>query len=286
MKTNRRTVAMLLLAALAISLTAGCGYKTIPPGSVGVKFNGSTGVSQHLLKPELVWVGYNETLVIYPTNIQQVSYVRDAKEGDKPKDDSIRATTSEGAPLPVDVTVSYRIPNDGAALTAIFNRFGMPDEDPEHPLTYIQNEFVRWATVVAVNKVSGRHSIFDLLSKDRASFGPEVKAELQPIMEEWGLHLEDVLIREIHPPDSITAKITEQQGARAELAQLKIQKQQAVLDAKTTIINAQREAEKNRLLSLQGDQAVALKKLELRRVFIERWDGQSGLVGDGPIPQF
>ena len=70
------------------------------------------------------------------------------------------------------------------------------------------------------------------------------------------------------------------------MAQLKIQKQQAVIDAETTIINAQREAEKNRLLSQQGTQAVELKKLELRKAFIEKWDGQSGLVGSGPIPQF
>ncbi|MCX6381877.1 MAG: hypothetical protein NT023_20775 [Armatimonadetes bacterium] len=52
------------------------------------------------------------------------------------------------------------------------------------------------------------------------------------------------------------------------------------------IIDKQKEAEQNRLLSLQGDQALALKKLERRKVFTERWDGKSGLVGDSIIPRF
>ena len=276
----------LLLILLVLPLMAGCGFHSIPPGNVGVKFNGASGISQHLLKPEVVFVGWNDHLVVYPTNIQIATYVRNAKEGDKPIDDSIRATTIEGATLPVDVSVSYRIPSDPASVAMIFNKFGMPDEDPDHPLSYIQTQFIRWATVVAVNNVSGRHSIFDLLSKDRAAFGPEVKAELVPILESWGLKCEDVAIREIHPPEAITAKITEQQALRAQLEQLKIQKQQAVTDAQTTIIQAQQEAEKNRLLSQQGTQGIELKKLELRKTFIERWDGKSGLVGSGPIPQY
>ncbi|HLV81824.1 MAG TPA: hypothetical protein VKT32_16170, partial [Chthonomonadaceae bacterium] len=59
----------------------------------------------------------------------------------------------------------------------------------------------------------------------------------------------------------------------------------AITEAQTTLIQAQQEAEMNRLLSSQGDQAIALKRLERRRAFIERWDGQSPLIGSGPIPQ-
>ena len=285
MKTNIRAIALLPVALFVMLSTTGC-FKSIPPGSVGVKFNGASGISEHILTPSMVWVGWNETLVTYPTSLQQATYVKNAKEGDKEVDDSIRATTSEGATLPVDVTISYRIPGDSGNITTVFNKFGMPEEDEDHPLVHIQAEFVRWATIIAVNNVSSRHSIFDLLSKDRAKFGPEVKAELAPIFEQWGLRCEDCLIREIHPPQEITDRINEQQSAHAELSQLMIEKQQAVTDAQTTVINAQREAEKNHLLSQQGAQALSLKKLELKKAFIERWDGQSGLVGSGPIPQF
>jgi regulator of protease activity HflC (stomatin/prohibitin superfamily) len=280
-------VALAVILLLLITfLGSGCGFKSIPPGSVGVKFNGASGVSTHLLRPEVVWVGWNEQLIIYPTNIQQATFVRNAQEGDKKKDDSIEAATSEGAVLPVDVTVSYRIPGDSESITKVFNTFGVPSDDPEHPLHHIQKTFIRWAAVVAVNDVSSRSSIFDLISKGRAQFGPDVKAVLGPLLESWGLKLEDVMIREIHPPQEIVDKITEQQQMRAELQRITILKQQAVTEAQTTIIEAQKVAEQNRLLAQQGQQALALKKLERRKTFIERWDGHSGLVGSGPIPQF
>ena len=277
--------AVLVLLAI-VFLGSGCSFKSIPPGSVGVKFNGASGVSTHLLRPEVVWVGWNEKLIIYPTNIQQATFVKNAQEGDKMKDDSIQAATSEGAVLPVDVTVSYRIPSDSENITKVFNTFGVPSDDPEHPLHYIQKSFIRWATVVAVNDVSSRSSIFDLISKGRAQFGPDVKVVLGPLLESWGLKLEDVMIREIHPPDEIVEKINEQQQMHAELQRITILKQQAVTEAQTTIIEAQKIAEQNRLLAQQGQQALALKKLERRRTFIERWDGRSGLVGSGPIPAF
>ncbi len=276
-----------LLGLFGILLfSSGCGFHQIPPGSVGVKFNGASGVSHQLLRPEVVWVGWNERLIIYPTNIQQAVFVQSATEGDKRKDDSVQASTKEGAVLPVDVTVSYRIPADTESITQVFNTFGTPSDDPDHPLHYIQSNFVRWATIVAVNDVSSKHSIFDLISVHRAQFGPEVKASLAPRFASWGLKLEDVLIREIHPPQEIVNKIMEQQQARSELQRVNIQKQQAVTEAQTLIIDAQKEAEQNRLLSLQGDQALALKKLERRRIFTERWDGKSGLVGDSVIPRF
>lgn len=279
-------VGIIVLFGLGSTLMGGCGFRQIPPGSVGVKFNGASGVSQQLLRPEVVWVGWNEKLIIYPTNIQQAIFVKSATEGDKARDDSVLASTKEGAVLPVDVTVSYRISPTTESIRQVFNTFGTPDYDGEHPMHYIQSTFVRWATIVAVNDVSSKHSIFDLISTHRAQFGPEVKVALASRLEQWGLKLEDVLIREIHPPDEIVNKITEQQQIRSELQRINIQKQQAITEAQTLLIDAQKEAEQNRLLALQGTQALELKKLERRKIFIERWDGHSSIIGDTIIPHF
>lgn len=279
-------IGVLVLFFLGSTLIGGCGFRQIPPGSVGVKFNGASGVSHQLLRPEVVWVGWNERLIIYPTNIQQAIFVRSATEGDKNKDDSVLASTKEGAVLPVDVTVSYRISPTAESIKLVFDTFGTPEANANMPMHYIQSTFVRWATIVAVNDVSSRHSIFDLISTRRAQFGPNVKETLTPIMEGWGLKLEDVLIREIHPPEEIVNKITEQQQIRSELQRINIQKQQAITEAQTLIIEAQKEAEQNRLLAMQGAQALELKKLERRKIFIERWDGHSSIIGDTIIPHF
>ncbi len=283
MNITRRIIAVITIMVAQAAIT-GCSPHAIPQGSVGVKFNGATGISDHILKPEWVWTSwFNERLIIYPTSIQTASYVHRVREGEKQKDDSIRATTSEGATLPMDVTVSYRIPADKSSVVTVFKTFGVPDNDPDHPLAYIQSNFIRWSVIAAVNDVSARHTLFNLLTKDRATIGNDVKAELDPIMSKWGLRLESVQIREIHPPAEIERKLNEQQQARAEVKQLLIKKQQATTDGQTLVIQAQAEAAKNELLSKQGDQAVALKRLELHRIFNEKWDGEPASYGPLPI---
>jgi len=271
--------AFLVAGALLLTVTtAGCATK-IPVASVGVKFNATSGVSQKILKPEVIWVNpFTEHLIIYPTSINNASFVRNSHEGALYGDDSVKASTVEGAILPVDVTIAYRIPADPENVVRVFNNFGTSE------LKEIQHTHIRWATQAAINEVSGKKSIFDLISRQRAQFGPEVKEVLAPMMEPWGFVVEDVMIREVYPPDEITAKIQEQQAIRSDLEKAKVELQQARIDAQTALTNAQKEAEQNRLLAQQGDKAIQLKRLELRRKAIEKWDGQAPLIGAGGIP--
>jgi regulator of protease activity HflC (stomatin/prohibitin superfamily) len=275
MHTRTRTGLALLAALLSLGLS-GCGWERIPPGSVGVKFNANSGVGEHILKPEVVFVNpVTDKLIIYPTGINNASFVKNAREGDRSGDDTIKASTVEGAILPLDVTVAYRIPADAASVRNVFNNFGTME------LKDIQREHIRWATVVAINEVSGKMSIFDLISKERAKFGPEVKKVLAPMIEPWGFVVEDVMIREVYPPQEITTKIQEQQAIRSDLEKAKVEQRRAKIEAETTLTNAQKEAEQNRLLALQGDTALALKRIERRRKFIERWDGRTPIIGGG-----
>ena len=87
---------------------AGCN-REIPPAQVGIKFNANTGLGEQIVKPQVIWVGRRERLILYPTNIRNATYTRAANEGEKAGDDSIKCSTSEGAILPVDVTVSYHV---------------------------------------------------------------------------------------------------------------------------------------------------------------------------------
>lgn len=273
----KRGACVLAIGSLAL-VSGGCANR-IPVASVGIRFNANSGVSTRIMKPEVVWTNpFTEKLIIYPTAITNASFVENSTEGDRYGDDSIKASTAEGAILPIDVTVAYRIPADPESVMKVFNSFGAMD------LEEVQHEHIRWATVTAVNEVSGKKSIFDLMSRQRAQFGPEVKEVLAPILEPWGFAVEDVLIREIHPPEEITAKIQEQQSVRADLERAKVQQQQATIEARTALTNAQKEAEQNRLLAQGGDKAIQLKRLELRRKAIEKWDGQPPIIGGSGIP--
>ena len=266
-----------LLIVPALLLT-GC-MRQIPPSSVGVKFNAASGAKTKMLKPELTMVGLNERLIVYPTSIRNATYVRSPREGEKAGDDSVKASTIEGAILPVDVTVAYHV--EAADVLKAFENFGTEDLDS------IQREFIRVATSFGVNVVAGRQSIFDLTAKERAKFGPEVKKVISPILGDYGITVDDVYIGEVYPSQEIQEKVSESISVRTQLDTARNDLERARIDAKTVETQAMQQTEIAKLLASQGEVAIAIKKQELRRKAIAKWKQGGGappVIGDGSIP--
>ena len=266
---------LLTLAALTLLTLTGC-MKQIPPASVGVKFNARTGISEHLMKPQVVWLGPMEKLIVYPTSIRNATYTKNSNEGERTEDDSIKASTMEGSILPVDITVSYHV--ESPDVLKAFQNFGTED------LTEVQKEFIRWTTVYAVNVVTGKKSIFDLTSKDRAGFSTEVKAVIKPMMADWGLTVDDVYVGEVYPSDQVKKKVEERIANVNQLELSKVSLQRARIDAETTITNAKKQTELNKLLATQGEKVLELKKLEILKKAVEKWNGKAPIIGGGTIP--
>ncbi|MGC4047255.1 MAG: SPFH domain-containing protein [Armatimonas sp.] len=270
----KRTIG--LTALLGVLLT-GCA-REIPPAQVGVKFSATSGAEEQLLKPEVVWVMPRQRLVLYPTNIRNASYTRGGHGGAERGggNDSILASTNEGAILPVDVTVSYHV--DPSNVMKVYRNFGTND------IQQIQTEFIRPATNWAVNTVSGQKSVFELTSKERAQFGQRIKTLLVPKLGNWGLTVDDVFTGEVYPPEEVKQKVNERISVRAELDTAQVALKRARVEADTIQTKAREQAEVNRLLGEAGDKAIALKRIELRRKAIDKWDGVAPLTGDGKIP--
>ncbi len=258
-------------------VTAGCNpYKQIPPGSVGVVFDAYSGVSRTVLKPGVVFQGINDRVVIYPTSIHNASYVRNSHEGERMAEDAIIATTVEGAQLPIDLTVVWHV--DPANTVTVFNNFGTED------LEAIQADFIRYIAIYGVNAASGNKSIFDITSKDRAKFGPEVKAIITPIMTNMGITCDDVYVGETYPSQDIDTLVKDRISKRNELQIVTNNLQKAKIEAATTVNNAKAAADINRLKAQQGDEAVELKKRDIMRILIAKWNGAPPEIGDGGIP--
>jgi len=269
---------LLILIALAAGLIlGGCNpYKQIPPGSVGIVFDAYSGVHKDVLKPGVVFQGINDHVIIYPTSIHNASYTKNAKDGERLQDDSIIATTVEGAQLPIDLTVVWHV--DPANTSLVFNNFGTEN------LEEIQSDFIRYIAIFGVNAASGTKSIFDITSKDRAKFGPEVRTIITPVMTSMGLTCDDVYIGETYPSSDIDALVKDRISKRNELQIVTNNLQRAKIEATTSINNAKASADINRLKAQQGDQAVELKKREIIRLLISKWKGAPPAVGNGGIP--
>ncbi|MGK4456119.1 hypothetical protein, partial [Klebsiella pneumoniae] len=63
----------------------------VPPASVGIKFNASSGIGEKLVKPQVLWLGPLDRLIVYPTSIKNATYTKRHNEGERTGDDSISA---------------------------------------------------------------------------------------------------------------------------------------------------------------------------------------------------
>lgn len=268
-----------LMAAIAVMISlvcSGCGCQSIDPGYVGIKFDAQSGISEKVIQPKVELYGVWERLYQYPTRMHTVSFVQNPVEGQKKGDDSIKASTIEGAILPVDVSIAYHF-NPGDVVKA-FSNFGDKDQDA------IQTEYIRWEVVSAVNAASGKLSIFDLMSKERKQFGTVIRDILAPKLEAMSITLDDVMVGEVHPPEEVDKMIKESVNIQNDLMKKKIELQQTLFDVQTIITKAKQEAEVNRQLSLQGENILKMKEIELRKAAIAKWDGIPPVTGEGSVP--
>jgi len=270
-----KALGLFCLLLSTVWITTGC-MAQIPPSSVGIKFNASSGISENILTPSVVYVGFRERLFIYPTSIKNASYVQNTKEGEKEKSDAIIATTLEGAQLPMDVTVAYHV--DAANMTKVFQEFG------EQTLDDIQQNFIRYATQHAVNSVTGVKSIFDITAKDRKNLGPLIKKELVDILAVYGISVDDVYVGEVYPPKEISDKIQEKIQRYSEYEKDLVLLERTKVEAKTLITNAEREAAIAGIRAKQGDVAVKLRRMQLTAKAIAAWNGQPPLIGERTVP--
>lgn len=269
----KRILFTVMLALIALMAT-GCN-QSIPPANVGIRFNGMTGIQTAIVKPRVIWVGLHEQLILYPTSIHNATYVRSKTEGEQKKDDSIRVSTLEGSILPIDISVAYHVEPEN--VVRCFQTFGSADLDQ------IQREYIRWVTNYGANAVAGKSSVFNLISSERALFGPRIKKVISPILLQFGITVDDVYIREVYT-EEYAKKIKQRLNYKTNLETSKVKLKQASIDAKTMLTDAARQAAEYHLMASQGTQAIEFKRVELQQAAIEKWDGIAPIVGDSRIP--
>ncbi|MCS6829578.1 MAG: prohibitin family protein [Armatimonadota bacterium] len=239
-----------LLAVLLLSRM----WVEIPPGHVGVKFDPFAGGIQERELGEgwslvLPW----QTVQLFNVRTQQytMSSARDELSG---SDDAMTCQTREGLKVIVDVTVLFRISGEGA--DRLWRSVGP---------NYV-NTIVRPATRNVVRLVIARYGIMEVYSNApetltaasqqgivpyrgrRQQVEDEIYAELKPKLEEKGITLERVLLRNVayesqEFEQAIVAKQVAQQAVITQQYKLRI----AEIQAQAQVERAKGTAEAIRL---------------------------------------
>ena len=215
------------IAGLLVVILLSKMWVEVPPGHVGVKFDPFAGGIQERELGEgwsliLPW----QTVQLFNVRTQQytMSSARDELSG---TDDAMTCQTREGLKVKVDVTVLFRVSGDGA--DRLWRSVGP---------NYV-NTIVRPATRNVVRLVVARYGIMEVYSNapetvtaasqqgimpyrgKRQQVEDEVYAELKPKLEEKGITLERVLLRNVayESPDFEKAIVDKQVAQQAVITQ-------------------------------------------------------------------
>lgn len=272
-----RNIAVIALLAASV---AACSK--VPAGNVGVKvylLGSNKGVDVEELGVGRYWIGINEELYLFPTFMQNYTWVRDENSG---VDESLSFQTVEGLTANADVGISYSI--DPTKVTDIYQKYrrGVDEITDTFLRNMVRDALVKAAAAKPIEQVYGAGKA-ELIEKVQA----DVAAQVAPI----GIKIDKIYwIGDIRLPpkviESINAKIEATQ--RAQQRQNEVAQARAEADKKIEEARGQAES----ILRVAEAQAKANELLAESLTFefvqyqaITKWDGVlPRMIGESAIP--
>jgi len=269
----------------------------IDPGHVGIRVR-LAGETRGVQDTPTVtgWVFYNaltETVIEFPTRVQNVTWTRDSHEG-SPTDESITFASTEGVSVNADVGLSFHIERDKAPL--LYNRFREKD------ITVLTKTYVRNAVRDGINEAASTMPVQEIYGVGKTRL---LAAALRIVRERLGpdgfaidqltfvsaLRLPDNVVGAINRAMEATQNAIQAENRvrqiRAEAEQnveqarglAEAARQRAHGEADAVLIRAQAEAQANEILRLSVNPSIVQYRM------LDRWDGKLPVVnGSGTLP--
>ncbi len=282
----KKFIMAVALCLMAFGVT-GCGMSKVPAGNVGVKVNllgGEKGVDNEVVGPGRYFLTWNQDMFIFPTFTQNYGWTKGDDEAlGSPNDESIEFQSTEGMIISADIGISYHIQPDKVALVFQKYRRGVAEITDTYLRNMVRDALVTNSATMRVDAVYGekRGVLMDKVTED-------VKAQVEPI----GIVIEKLYwIGALRLPqqvtDAINAKLQATQKAQQrenEVAQSKAEAdkkiEEARGDAQSTLLNAQAQAQANKLLG----ESITPELVKYQ--FVQKWDGILSKVTGGDAMNF
>jgi regulator of protease activity HflC (stomatin/prohibitin superfamily) len=285
----------LLLIAVAVLIGVVLFFSTIAKvtrieaGYVGVEVNlAGTQRGAADIPIRTGWVFYSPLrtqIIEFPTFVQTVKWTRDTSEG-RALNEEMSFNSKEGMQIYSDVSLSYAI--DSVKV-------------PEFYVKYRVNELDRFTHGIlrdivrnSLNEIASTYTVEDIYGVKKTEFLQKVQDMIQTKVAPVGVGVQQFgFIGAPRVPDviatSITAKaraIQDAERARNELAMTQAEAAKKIAeaegDAQSQINRAKGEAESNRIRqSSLTPQLLELRRLEIQRAMIDKWNGQLPTVQSG-----
>jgi regulator of protease activity HflC (stomatin/prohibitin superfamily) len=226
-----------------VLLPLNAGLVLVQPNEVGVVFRQTARGDAALLEPlqpGLSWVlPFVDQVIIYDAGQQSVT-MASATENVASAQGPVRAISSDGQVINLDVTVIYRI--DPAQINEIHRNWRGGFEDG-----YV----VPQARSEVRNAISG-YGAEEIYSGGRAALEAQATEELRQALAREGLLLTDFLVRDISFSPEFTDAIERKQIAEQAAQQAAFRVQQAEQEAEQARVEAQGQAD-SAVIAAEGE---------------------------------
>jgi regulator of protease activity HflC (stomatin/prohibitin superfamily) len=204
-------------------------------------------------------------------SIRTEEYTMSITQGEGQKDgaDQITALTNEGLQVDLDITVFYHL--DEMSASDVYKNLGMN----------YQEKIIRPEIRSAIREVVARYNAKDIYSEKRNEVADGIRAKLSETIDPRGIMVEQVLLRNVTLPASLSKSIQEKLQAEQESQRYEFVLQKETKEAERKRVEAagQRDSQSiiNESLSAKYLQYLYIKELKDRQGTIYVPTGADGL---------
>ena len=222
---RRTALTAAAMGLLGLMFVSGCGMTVIEDGEVGVKadFGHISDVAQgpgwHWFLPMVSWI---ETWNVKTQEIKEMAQV----------------PSSEGLISQLDVSVIYNVPSDQAVM--VRKTIGA------NYRTTILEPYIR----EAIRNVVSGYAVKALFSDEgRKAIGENILAFLKSKLDQRGIFVQDVLLRDVRLPPTFSQSIESKLKAEQESFQKEFELTKAKKDAEIEVARAEGVAKSNQIIA-------------------------------------
>jgi regulator of protease activity HflC (stomatin/prohibitin superfamily) len=247
----------------------------IGPGYAGVIYNMDGGIEDETLSQGFHIVAPWKHVSEYPISTETVYYTKNSVDGDdkedKKTDKSVNVNTKDGKQVNVSVTYAYHM--DVEKLPTVYAKFRGQD------IKAIESGYMKNAMYESLNNITSQYSLMELVGDKRPEINQKIFESFRDELSEYGIVIETFNLSDVVPDEATATAIQNVVNAQNELQRVKIEKEQAEVEAEKARVTAKGKADAA-VIEAEG-QARANEKLQqsltpgvLQQRAIEKWNGE------------
>lgn len=264
----KKIISGVVAAVIALIVVVTCVVR-IPVGYVGVVYS-ANGAEQTTLSQGWHFTSPMKHVANFPISQQQIVFSNDPEDyGVKEHADWHIDAPASGGMVGINLTINYNFLPD--RVVELYTKFGGIDGE-SLVASKIQNSIISY-----VKDVTPRFTVMDIYSDKKSEVNSAITEYLnEKLTSEYGINVSSALVIDVDLDDALKDKIRAKEQAKQDAEIAELNKQTALAQAETDkvkaqaksdikVIEAQAEAESNRIVSESiTDNLIKMKEAEAR----------------------